>query len=170
MPKESFNMNNNAVNYLIHGDLFSYKYEIPAAWFVIIKYESELAHNYERLKWWKKKYYLRKNKGIFKTHTNAYSPKITFYCFGLGIWSITKSFKVNFVNVKTPDLIINNEPLNQKQQFNVNRPFLHFEINKPLVSKARFFNSTFSILNKDVTIINTKDFDKFKQEYKNKKN
>ena len=50
MPNESFNMNNNAVNYLIHGDLFSYKYEIPAAWFVIIRYESELTHNFERLK------------------------------------------------------------------------------------------------------------------------
>jgi hypothetical protein len=47
---------------------------------------------------------------------------------------------------------------------------LHFKINKPIVSKTRFFNSTFSILNKDVNIINTNDYNKFKQEYKKYKN
>jgi hypothetical protein len=170
MPKQSFILNNNAVNYLIHGDLFSYKYEIPAAWFVIIRYERELTHNFERLKWWKKKYYLRKNKGVFETYTNAYSPKIEFYCFGLGFWKITKSFKVNFVNVKLPDLKIKVSPFKMENQFKVNHPLLHFKINKPIVSKTRFFNSTFSILNKDVNIINTNDYNKFKQEYKKYKN
>jgi len=110
MPKQSYTLNKKAINYLMHGDLFSYKYEIPAAWFVIIKYETELDHNFERLKWWKKKYYLRKNKGIIEFKINVYSPNIKFYCFGFGMWSITKYFKVNIINVKTPAFIVNQKP------------------------------------------------------------
>ena len=164
--KESFIMNNKLVNYLIHGQLVTCRYEIPTAWFVIIQYETELTHNFERSKWWKKKHYLRKNKGVIEYKTNAYSPKIKFYCFGLGIWSITKKFKVNFVNVKTPDFTINQKPLHQKRQFKINRPLLHFEINKPILSKKMNFKNTFSIEHNNFQIKNLNDFELFKQEYK----
>ena len=93
MSQEKFIMNDKKVNYLIHGQPLSYKYEIPKAWFVVIRYENELVHNSERLKWFKKKYYLKKNNGVFENFTNAYSPIITFYCFGFGIWKFTKNFK-----------------------------------------------------------------------------
>ena len=166
MPKQSYILNNNAVNYLIHGDLFSYKYVIPAAWFVIIKYESELAHNYERLKWWKKKYYLRKNKGIFENHTNAYSPKIEFYCFGYSFWKITKNFKVNFVNVKLPDFEIKDMTLKKHTLYQLKKPLLHFEINKTIISRIFCHKNTFSIVNNKLKIMDSNDFEQFKQQYK----
>jgi hypothetical protein len=64
MSQNKFLLNNNLENYLIHGQLLSYRYEIPNAWFVIIKYENQLVHNSERLKWFKKRCYL-KNKVVF---------------------------------------------------------------------------------------------------------
>ena len=66
MSQEKFIMNDKKVNYLIHGQPLSYKYEIPKAWFVVIRYENELVHNWERLKWFKKKYYLKKIKVFLK--------------------------------------------------------------------------------------------------------
>ena len=65
MSQNKFLLNNNLENYLIHGQQLSYRYEIPNAWFVIIKYENQLAHNFERVKWLKKKYYIKKNKDVF---------------------------------------------------------------------------------------------------------
>ena len=62
--KINFLLNNNLENYLIHGQQLSYRYEIPNAWFVIIKYENQLIHNFELVNWFKKKYYL-KNKVVF---------------------------------------------------------------------------------------------------------
>ena len=59
MSNSKFLLNNKLRNYLIHGQTLYYKYEIPNAWFVVIKYKNEIAHNYERLKWLKKKYYLK---------------------------------------------------------------------------------------------------------------
>jgi len=166
MPKQSFILKNNAVNYLIHGDLFSYKYEIPAAWFVIIRYETELDHNFERLKWWKKKHYLRKNKGVFEAYTNAYSPKIDFYCFGLGFWKITANFKVNFVNVKSPDFQIKDMPLKKDTLFQLKKPLLHFEINKPILSRTFCHKNTFSIVDNKFKLKDLNDFEQFKQQYK----
>ena len=110
MSQNKFLLNNNLENYLIHGQPLCYRYEIPTARLVVIRYENELAHNFERLKWFKKKYYFKKNKGVFENYTNSYSPKIEFYCFGFGIWKIVKNFKVNFVNVKLPDLEIKEVP------------------------------------------------------------
>ena len=161
-----FNINDNKVNYLIHGQMLSYKYEIPDAWFVVIRYENELKHNIERLKWFKKKYYFKKNKGVFKNYTNSYSPKITFYCFGFGIWKFTKYFKVNFVNVILPDLEIKEVPLKMKSRFQIKKPILNLEINKMMFAKTSFKNDTFCILNKECKIIAFDDYEKYKQDFK----
>jgi len=166
MSQNKFLLNNNLENYLIHGQLLSYRYEIPKAWFVIIRYENELAHNFERLKWFKKKYYFKKNKGVFENYTNSYSSKITFYCFGFSIWKIVKNFKVNFVNVKLPDLEIKEVPLKLESRFQIKKILLHFEINKKNFSKTFFKKNTFSILNKEVKIAAYNDYDKYKQNYK----
>jgi hypothetical protein len=138
MAQNNFNLNDKKVNYLIHGQPLSYKYEIPNAWFVIIRYENQLVHNFERVKWLKKRYYLKKNKGIFENYTNAYSPKITFYCFGFGIWKIEKNFKVNFVNVKLPDLEIKEAPVKLNAIFTIKKPLLRFEINKRIFTATPF--------------------------------
>jgi hypothetical protein len=154
------------VNYLIHGQLLSFKYEIPDAWFVVIKYENELAHNFERLKWLKKKYYLRKNKGVFENFTNAYSPLIEFYCFGFGIWKIVKKLRINFINVASPDLKIKNLPLKMESRFQIKKPLLHFEISKKIFSKIFFRKNTFSILNNECRISQYNDYQEYKQNYK----
>ena len=57
MSQNKFLLNNNLENYPIHRQQLSYRYEIPNAWFVIIKYENQLVHNFERVKWFKKRYY-----------------------------------------------------------------------------------------------------------------
>ncbi len=166
MPQNKFNINDKKVNYLIHGQPLSYKYEIPDAWFIIIRYENELAHNFERLKWLKKKYYFKKNKGVFENFTNAYSPLIEFYCFGIGIWKIEKKLKVNFINVASPDLKIKELPFKMKSRFQIKKPLLNFEINKRIFSKTFFKKNTFSILNTEVKIAAYNDYDKYKQNYK----
>ena len=166
MSQNKFLLNNNLENYLIHGQPLSYRYEIPKAWFVVIRYENELAHNFERLKWFKKKYYFKKNKGVFENYTNSYSPKIEFYCFGFGIWKIVKNFKVNFVNVKLPDLEINEVPLKLESRFQIKKTLLHFEINKRFFSKTFFKKNTFLVLNTEVKIAAYNDYDKYKQDYK----
>ena len=166
MSQEKFIMNDKKVNYLIHGQPLSYRYEIPNAWFVVIRYENELAHNFERLKWFKKKYYFKKNKGVFENYTNSYSPKIEFYCFGFGIWKIVKHFKVNFVNVKLPDLEIKEVPLKLESRFQIKKPLLRFEINKIIFSKTFFKKNTFSILNKECKIKVCNDYEEYKQNYK----
>ena len=166
MSQEKFIMNDKKVNYLIHGQPLSYKYGIPKAWFVVIRYENELAHNFERLKWLKKKYYLKKNKGVFENYTNANSPKIIFYCFGFGIWKIIKNYKVNFVNVKLPDLEIKEMPLKLGSRFQIKKPLLRFEINKRIFSKTFFKKNTFTISNKEFKIIAHNDYEIYKQNYK----
>ena len=166
MPLNKFLLNNNLENYLIHGQRLSYRYEIPNAWFVVIRYENELAHNFERLKWLKKKYYLKKNKGVFENYTNANSPKIIFYCFGFGIWKITKNYKVNFVNVKLPDLEIKEVPLKLESRFQIKKPLLRFEINKRIFSKTFFQKNTFTISNQECKITAYNDYEIYKQNYK----
>lgn len=166
MPQNRFNINDKKVNYLIHGQLLSYRYEIPDAWFIIIRYENELAHNFERLNWLKKKYYFKKNKGVFENFTNAYSPLIEFYCFGFGIWKIEKKLKVNFINVALPDLKIKELPFKMKSRFQIKKPLLHFEINKKIFSKTFFKKNTFSILNKECKMLDYNDYDKYKKDYK----
>lgn len=166
MLQNNFNLNDKKVNYLIHGQPLCYKYEIPNAWFVIIRYENELEHNFERLKWLKKKYYFRKNKGVFKNYTNAYSPKINFYCFGFGIWKIVKKFRINFVNVKLPDVEIKEIPLKIESRFQIKKPLLRFEINKSIFPKPFFKKNTFSILNKECKIKACNDYQEYKQNYK----
>lgn len=166
MSKERFECNNREANYLIHGQPLSYKYEIPNAWFVVIRYENELAHNFERLKWFKKKYYLKKNKGVFENYTNANSPKIIFYCFGFGIWKIIKKFKVNFVNVKLLDLEIKEVPLKMENQFKIYKPSLNFKIKKSFFSKIFFNKNTFLIVNNKCKIIAYNDYEQYKQNYK----
>jgi hypothetical protein len=166
MSQNKFLLNNNLENYLIHGQPLSYKYEIPNALFVVIKYENELEHNFERLKWYKKKYYFKKNKGVFENYTNAYSPKINFYCFGFGIWKIEKKIKVNFFNVKLPNLEIKEESLKLITKFKIKKPLLRFEINKTIFSKTFFQKHTFSILNKECKIRAYNDYKEYKQNYK----
>jgi hypothetical protein len=166
MSQNKFLLNNNLENYLIHGQLLSYRYEIPNAWFVIIKYENQLVHNSERVKWFKKRYYIKKNKGIFENYTNAYSPKITFYCFGFGIWKIVKNFKVNFVNVKLPDLEIKEAPVKLNTIFTIKKSSLYFEINKKIFSKTFFTKNIFLIKNKECKIIAYNDYKEYKQNYK----
>ena len=166
MLQNKFLLNNNLENYLIHGQPLSYRYEIPAAWFVVIKYENELSHNFERLKWLKKKYYFKKNKGIFENFTNAYSPTIEFYCFGFGIWKIVKKFKVNFVNVKLSDIEIREVPLKLNIIFTIKKPLLRFEINKRSFLKTFLKKNTFLILNKEWKISAYNDYEKYKQNYK----
>ena len=166
MSQEKFIMNDKKVNYLIHGQPLSYKYEIPKAWFVVIRYENELVHNWERLKWFKKKYYLKKNKGVFENFTNSNSPKIEFYCFGFGIWKIVKDFKVNFVNVKLPDIEIKEVPLKLEYQFQIKKTLLNFEINKQIFSKIFIIKNSFTITNKECKIIAYNDYEQFKQDYK----
>ena len=166
MSQNKFLLNNNLENYLIHGQPLSHRYEIPKAWFVIIRYENELAHNFERLKWLKKKYYLKKNKGVFENYTNANSPKIIFYCFGFGIWKITKNYKVNFVNVKLPDLEIKEVPLKLGSRFQIKKPLLRFEINKRIFSKTFFQKNTFTISNQECKITAYNDYEIYKQNYK----
>ena len=166
MSQNKFLLNNNLENYLINGQLLSYRYEIPNAWFVIIKYENQLVHNFERVKWLKKKYYLKKNKGIFENYTNAYSPKITFYCFGFGIWKIVKNFKINFVNVKLPDLEIKEASVKLNTIFTIKKPLLRFEINKRSFLKTFLKKNTFLILNKEWKISAYNDYEKYKQNYK----
>lgn len=166
MSNSKFLLNNKLRNYLIHGQPLYYKYEIPNAWFVVIRYENELAHNYERLKWLKKKYYFKKNRGVFENFTNAYSPIIEFYCFGFGFWKITKNFKVNFVNVKLPDLEIKCEPLKLENQFGINKPLLNFNIKKSNFSNIFFNKNTFSILSNEYKIKDFNDFEKYNQDYK----
>ena len=169
MAQNNFNLNNKKVNYLIHGQSLSYKYEIPNAWFVVIKYENELAHNFERLKWLKKKYYFKKNRGVFENFTNAFSPKITFYCFGLGIWKITKNLKVNFVNVKLPFFEIKEEPLKMAASFQIKKALLDFDINRRFFSKTFFSKNNFSILNKECRIVAYNDYEEYKKYYQTKK-
>lgn len=166
MYQNKFLLNNNLENYLIHGQHLAYRYEIPNAWFVIIKYENQLVHNFERVKWLKKKYYLKKNKGIFENYTNAYSPEITFYCFGFAIWKIVKNFKVNFVNVKLPYLEIKEKPLKLESRLQIKKPLLRFEINKMIFSKTFFQKNTFTISNKECKIIAYNDYEIYKQNYK----
>ena len=166
MSENKFKINDKKVNYLIHGQPLSYRYEIPNAWFVVIRYENELAHNFERLKWLKKKYYLKKNKGVFENYTNANSPKIIFYCFGFGIWKITKNYKVNFVNVKLPDLEIKEMPLKLGSRFQIKKPLLRFEINKRIFSKTFFQKNTFTISNQECKITAYNDYEIYKQNYK----
>ena len=159
MSQNKFLLNNNLENYLIHGQQLSYRYEIPNAWFVIIKYENQLVHNFERVKWFKKKYYFKKNKGVFENYTNSYS-------FGFGIWKIVKNFKVNFVNVKLPDLEIKEVPLKLESRFQIKKILLHFEINKRSFLKTFLKKNTFSILNTEVKIAAYNDYDKYKKDYK----
>jgi hypothetical protein len=166
MSQNKFLLNNNLENYLIHGQPLSYKYEIPNAWFVVIKYENELERNFERLKWYKKKYYFKKNKGVFENYTNAYSPIVTFYCFGFGIWKIVKNFKVNFVNVKLPNLEIKETSLKLTPKFKIKKPLLHFDINKKIFAKTFFKKNTFPVLNREVKIAAYNDYEKYKQDYK----
>ena len=166
MSENKFKINDKKVNYLIHGQPLSYRYEIPNAWFVVIRYENELAHNFERLKWFKKKYYFKKNKGVFENYTNSYSPKIEFYCFGFGIWKIVKNFKVNFVNVKLPDLEIKQASLKLTSKFKIKKPLLYLEINKRSFSKTFFKKNTFPVLNTEVKIAAYNDYEKYKQDYK----
>lgn len=166
MSQNKFLLNNNQENYLIHGQPLSYRYEIPNAWFVVIRYENELTHNFERLKWIKKKYYFKKNKGVFENYTNSYSPKIEFYCFGFGIWKFTKNFKVNFVNVKLPEIEIKEVPLKLNYQLQIKKTFVRLEINKRIFLKTFFKKNTFSVLNKECKIIANNDYAIFKQKYK----
>ena len=166
MTKESSLINNKIVNYLIHGQPLSYKYRIPGALFVVIKYENEIIHNWERFKWFKKKYYFKKNNGVFNNFTNAYSPKITFYCFGFGIWKFTKNLKVNFVNVKLPDIEIREVPLKLNTIFTIKKPLLRFEINKRIFSKTFLKKNNFSILNKEWKVRTFNDYEEYKQNYK----
>ena len=166
MAQNKFLLNNNLENYLIHGQTLTYRYEIPNAWFVVIKYENELALNFERLKWWKKKYYFKKNKGVFENYTNAYSPKIIFYCFGFGIWKIEKRFMVNFFNVKLPDLEIKELPLKIDTKFKTKKNLVRFEINKRIFSKTFFKQITFSIKNKEFKVTAYNDYEEYKQNYK----
>ena len=166
MPQNKFLLNNNLENYLIHGQHLSYRYEIPNAWFVVIRYENELAHNFERLKWFKKKYYFKKNKGVFENYTNSYSPKIEFYCFGFGIWKIVKNFKVNFVNVKLPDLEIKESPLIMDTKFKIKKTLIHFKIKKSFFSKTFLKKNTFSVSNTEFKIIALHDYEQFKKYYK----
>lgn len=166
MPKQSFLINNKLVNYLIHGQPLSCEYRILGSLFVIIKYENELVHNWERIKWYKKKYYLKKNKGIFNNFTNAYSPRITFYCFGFGIWKITKEFKVNFVNINLPDLEIKELPFKLDTQFQIKKKPIHFGINKRIFSNTFFKKNTFSIQEKECKIKDYNDYELYRQNYK----
>lgn len=166
MSQEKFIMNDKKVNYLIHGQPLSYRYEIPNAWFVVIRYENQLVHNFERLKWYKKKYYFKKNKGVFENYTNAYSSKIIFYCFGFGIWKIEKKFKVNFVNVKLSDTEIREVPLKLNTIFTIKKPLLRFEINKRSYFKTFFKKNTFSILNKEWKVRAYNNYEEYKQNYK----
>lgn len=45
------------------------------------KYKINIYTIFERVKWFKKKYYI-KNKGYFKNYTYSYSPVIEFNYFG----------------------------------------------------------------------------------------
>lgn len=166
MQTEKFLINTKIVNYFIHGQPLSIKYEIPKAWIVVIKYENELLHNFERIKWFKKRYYLKRNKGVFENYTNAYYPKITFYCFGFGIWKIVKNFKVNFVNVKLPDLEIKLEPVKPFAKLKIKKASLFFEINKIAFSKKLLTNNNFSIKYNKCMLNAYNDYQEFKQNYR----
>ena len=166
MRKETFLFNNKELNYLIHGQPLSCQYKIPGALFVVVRYEKELNHNTQRLKWLNKKFYFMKSRGVFNTLTNAYSPKIEFYCFGLGIWKITKNLKVNFVNVKLPELKIEDKPLNLQSPFQIKKTRLQFELNKRLFSNLFFKKNTFSTIKKECQIKEYNDYELFKQNYK----
>ena len=166
MRKETFLINNKELNYLIHGQPLSCQYKIPVALFVVVRYEKELNHNTQRLKWLNKKFYFLKSRGVFNTLTNAYSPKIEFYCFGLGIWKIIKNLKVNFVNVKLPDLKIEDKPLNLLSPFQIKTTRLHFELNKRFFSNVVFNKNSFSIIKKECQIKEYNDYELFKQNYK----
>jgi hypothetical protein len=96
---------------------------------------------------------------VFENYTNAYSPKIIFYCFGFGIWKIEKRFKVNFFNVKLPDLEIKELPLKIDTKFKTKKNLVRFEINKRIFSKTFFRKNNFSIKNKEFKFTAYNDYE-----------
>jgi hypothetical protein len=166
MPEHSFLINNKVVNYLIHGQPFTFRYQIEKCLFVVIHYNNELVHNRDRVKWLNKKYYIKKSEGVFTNVTNAFQPNITIYCFGFGIWKLKKPLNVNFVNLKTPDLRIKEKKLTINSQLEYRKPRINFELSKNLLSNLVIKNNSMTLLKNEIRLKDIHDFEHFKQNYK----